>query len=135
MKCGTDSFKKMMKIRLIVSFFFLLALQVAFSSFYRQVGEISYFDHTEIAGQLQFEEDPYSPLILGEVPAGQSHSLVCSPDSHRLLSHFNSEHLHLAILQSLISTTSFQGKTLCFGGSGNYLINIPIYLQTDNFRL
>lgn len=125
----------MMKLKLIVSFFLLLAFQVAFSSAYRQIEEVNYAENSDTAGKLQFEENPYSPFILGEVPVGQSHSVVCSPDSQRFLSQFNSEDLHLAILQSLLSTTSVEGKTLCFGCSGNYLINIPIYLQIDNFRL
>ncbi|HET6558904.1 MAG TPA: hypothetical protein VFG54_16410 [Prolixibacteraceae bacterium] len=125
----------MMKLKVILSFFLLLAFQVAFSSTYRQVEEINFSVNAEAASQLQFEENPYSPFISGEVPAGQGHSVVCSPDTQRFLSHFSCEHLHLAIIQSLICTTSIQGKTLCFGCSGNYLINIPIYLQTDNFRL
>lgn len=108
---------------------------MAYSSTYRQVEEMNLSGNTETVSQLQFEEDPYSPFISGEVPAGQGHSVVYPPDSQRYLSHFSSEDLHLAILQSLLCTTAVQGKTLCFGCSGYYLINIPIFLQTDKFRL
>lgn len=132
---GRIVFYKMMKFKLIVSAFFILAFQLAFSSAFCQVDEKYY---SVIAGPVnvpQYEENPYSPFILGEVPAGQGHSVVCTKDTQRLLSQYSSGHLHQAIIQSLRRTTAVQGKTICFGCRGHYLINIPIYLQTDNFRL
>lgn len=89
----------------------------------------------EVENQIQFEENDHSPFIFGEVPAGQGQLLVYKPDTERFLSNFNAEDLHIAILQSILSSTAMQGKTIYFGCSGYYIINIPIYLQTDNFRL
>lgn len=135
MKCGTDILFRMTKYKLIFSFFFLLVFQAAFSSANMTIKEVDSCIGMEVEKQIQFEENDHSPFIFGEVPAGQGQLLVHKPDTERFLSNFNAESLHLAILQSIISSSATQGKTICFGCSGYYIINIPIYLQTDNFRL
>lgn len=135
MKCGTDIFFRMTKIKLIFSFFFLLVFQAAFSSANLPTKEVNSCAGMEVENQIQFEENDHSPFIFGEVPAGQGQLLVYKPDTERFLSNFNAENLHIAILQSIMSSTATQGKTIYFGCSGYYIINIPIYLQTDNFRL
>ncbi|MBC8004094.1 MAG: hypothetical protein H7X84_01360 [Verrucomicrobia bacterium] len=125
----------MIKYKLIFSIFFLLVFQAAFSSASMPAREINSFVSLEVENQVQFEENAHSPFIFGEVPIGQGQLLVYKHDSSRSLSNFNAENLHIAILQSLLSSTAMQGKTIYFGCSGYYIINIPIYLQTDNFRL
>lgn len=125
----------MIKYKLVLFICFLFVIQTVFSSTNLPIEELRSCAGAEVENQIRFEQNDFSPFIFGEVPASQGYLLVNSLDNGRFNSNFNSKDLHIAIIQSILSSTATQGKTIYFGCSGYYIINIPIYLQTDKFRL
>jgi len=131
-----DMVFKMMKFTLLYSIFFVLAFQTAFSSSINHQNEEAIGElRIETDVQSQFEENNFSPSIFGEVAPGQAQISVSSPGTECFFYNSNSKDLQISIIHYTLRSKSVSRNAMCNGMDGYCIYNIPIYLQTGNFRL
>lgn len=124
---------EMAKIKLLLLIFFLFVFQISFLS--AQNADMIFVMNSNIENQPQNENNYVIQNISVEFSKNQFDALYNKQTSKCFLSNNNFKYFQVSIVQCNLMGNSVMQEHLCNAGPVRNVINVPIYLQTEKFRL
>jgi hypothetical protein len=124
----------MIKIKFLFLVLFLFVFQFSFS-FAQHADKMIFIMESNGDNQLLFENAYITQDIFGEIPKNHLDVLYTIQPSKCFLSNNNSKDFHFSIDQSNLLFNSVMPGHLITTSLSKKVINVPIYLQTESFRL